>query len=169
MLYAVHCYNSQRSAASPPTWALCGREMITIDCHSKNKNYTSVTLTRFFRILVGIFGLGSFVRERLLEKFRLRYFVWELSFGILRLGTFAWDLSLGNFRLGSFALKRSFGFGSFVWELSFGIFRLGTLTWDLSFGNFRLGSFARELWLGIVRFETLDTGWRKCFTAWWPL
>ena len=54
-----------------------------------SKNYTSVTLTRIFRILVGIFGLGSFVRDRLLENFRLGYFVWELSFGILRLGTFA--------------------------------------------------------------------------------
>ena len=103
MLYAVHCYNSQRSAASPPTWALCGREMITIDCHSKNKNYTSVTLTRFFRILVGIFGLGSFAWDRLLGNFRLGSFAWELSFGIVRLGTFAWDLSLGNSRLGAFA------------------------------------------------------------------
>jgi hypothetical protein len=104
-------------------------------------NYTSVTITRIFRILVGIFGFGSFVRDRLLENFRVGYFVWELSFGILRLGTFAWDLSFGNFRLGSFASKRSLGnfrLGTFALDPSpkQAILRLGTF-----FGIFGLGTF----------------------------
>jgi len=82
-----------------------------------------VTLTRFFRIFVSIFGFGSFVRDRLLQNLRLGYFVWELSC----LGTFAWGLSLWSFCLGTFALK-----------LSRGDVRLGMFALDLSLDNFRV-------------------------------
>ena len=120
-------------------------------------NYTSVTLTICFQILVGIFSLGSFAWDLLLGKCRSGSFVWKLSFVILRLGTFVWSFrleafvwgfSIWNVRLGTFVLDLSFGncrLGSFAWyyllySAWFGIFRLETCAWDLSLGNFCLGS-----------------------------
>ena len=133
-----------------------------------------MTLTRIFRMLVGIFGLGSFVRDHLLGNFRLGYLVWKLSFGILRLGTFAWKLSLRNFRMGSFAktstvapaaphthmaktqndhelLLRLQDCSEPSSELSLGIALLG----KLSLGNFHLGYLVRELSLGNLSLGTL--------------
>ena len=54
------------------------------------QNYTSVTLTR---------------------SFRMGPFAWDIVLDIFFLGTFAWDISIGNFRLGFFCL------GSFAWHI----------------------------------------------------